>query len=107
MIIDANDNRVDAEIQQVLGKLERYRDAHPNAVIDAKRKNSVSIRVRIIDPAFEGMDRVDREPEVWNLLKTLQDDVRSNITMLLLLAPSETETSMANLEFNDPIPSRI
>ncbi len=53
------------------------------------------------------MDRVDREPGVWKILKTLPEDVFSNITMLLLLTPDEMEGSMANQEFDDPIPSRL
>jgi hypothetical protein len=48
----------------------------------------------------------EREPPVWNILKTLPEDIFSNITMLLLLTPKEAESSLANLEFNDPLPSR-
>ncbi len=104
---NTNSKQIDREVQQVLDVLAEYKDSHPNADIDAKPQNSVSIRVRIIDSDFEGMDRVDREPPVWKILKTLPDDVVSNITMLLLLTPKEAESSLANLEFNDPLPSRL
>ena len=105
-MIDSN-NGEDAQVQQVRKVLSRYESDHPNAQIDVRRQNSVSIRIRIIDPDFAGLDRVDREPAVWDVLKTLPDEVFTNITMLLLLAPDETEASLANREFEDPIPSRL
>jgi len=104
---DNNNQQNDAQMQQVLDSLAEYLDSHPNAQISARRQNSVSIRVRIIDDDFRGMDRVDREPAVWKLLKSLPEDILSDITMLLLLTPQEAERSLANLEFNDPIPSRL
>ncbi|MEO8493627.1 MAG: hypothetical protein ABI614_01050 [Planctomycetota bacterium] len=106
-MIQRNIQQDDVQVQQVLDSLAEYKDSHPNAQIDAKLQNSVSIRVRIIDVDFEGMDRVDREPPVWKLLRTLPDDCLSNITMLLLLTPKEAERSLTNLDFNDPIPSRL
>lgn len=104
---DTKNEQIDEQVQQILDVLAEYKDSHPNADIAAKRQNSVSIRVRIIDSDFEGMDRVDRDPLIWTMLKTLPDDVFSNITMLLLLTPKEAETSLANLEFDDPLPSRL
>ena len=104
---DANNEQVDAQVQQVEGILAEFGKSFPNARIKVRRQNSVSIRVRIIDPDYEGIDRVDREPPVWKLLKTLPEDIFTNITMLLLLTPKEAESSLANLEFNDPIPSRL
>jgi len=102
-----NNRNTDAQIQQILAVLEQYKGDHPNAQIEARRQNSVSLRIRLIDPDFNGFDRVDREPPVWDILKTLPEEVFSNITMLLLLTPDETEGSLANQEFDDPIPSRL
>lgn len=99
--------QVDAQVQQVLDALGQYKCDHPNAQIEVRRQNSVSIRIRIVDPDFDGLDRVDREPSVWNVLETLPEEVFANITMLLLLTPDETEGSLANREFEDPIPSRL
>ena len=104
---DSNNRNGDAQVQQVLEVLDQYKGDHPNAQIEARRQNSVSIRIRIIDPDFNGLDRVDREPSVWNILKTLPEEIFTNITMLLLLTPDETEGSLANREFEDPIPSRL
>jgi stress-induced morphogen len=100
-------NGEDLQVRQIRDVLLRYERNHPNSQIEVRRQNPVSIRVRIIDPDFAGLDRVDREPAVWDILKTLPDEVFSDITMLLLLSPGETERSLANQEFEDPIPSRL
>ncbi len=105
-MIDSN-NGADTQVQQIRDALSGYEVDHPKAQIEVRRQNSVSIRIRIIDPDFAGLDRVDREPAVWNVLKTLPDEVFANITMLLLLSPDETAGSFANREFEDPIPSRL
>jgi stress-induced morphogen len=104
---NTNNSNADGQIQQLLDVLDQYKNDHPNAQIEARRQNSVSLRIRIVDPDFMGLDRVDREPPVWNILKSLPEDVFSNITMLLLLTPAETSSSLANQEFEHPIPSRI
>jgi stress-induced morphogen len=105
-MIDSNKGE-DTQVQQIRDVLSRYEDDHPTAQIEIRRQNSVSIRIRIVDPDFAGLDRVDREPAVWNVLKTLPEEVFTNITMLLLLAPDETRGSLANQEFEHPIPSRL
>jgi len=98
---------VDAQVQRILEALGEYERIHSNAEIEVRRQNPVSIRIRIIDPDFEGMNRVDREPEVWRLLRTLPEDVLPDITMVLLLTPKEVEGSLASREFDAPVPSRL
>ncbi len=97
----------DAQVQQILHVLAEYQGAHPDCRIEVQRRNPVSIRIRIVDADFGGKNRVDRQPEVWKILKTLPEDVFVNITMLLLLTPTEAESSLASHEFDDPIPSRL
>jgi stress-induced morphogen len=104
--IDRSD-KPDTQVQQVLDILTAYERAHPQAQIEGRRHNPVSIRLRIIDPDFEGMDRIEREPAIWKLLYRLPEEVLVNITMLLLLTPGEAETSLASQEFDHPIPSRL
>ena len=93
IIIDKND----IEVQKILDVLVEYQHVHPNAQIEARRRNPVSIRIRIVDLDFKGMSRVDRAPEIWKLLKRLPADVFVNITMLLLLTPKEMGNSLAYL----------
>ncbi len=105
-MIDSS-HSADTQVQQIRRALSEYEVDHPNAQIEIRRQNPVSIRIRIIDPDFSGLDRVDREPAVWNVLKSLPEEVFTDITMLLLLSPDEAECSLANREFEDPIPSRM
>jgi hypothetical protein len=97
----------DVHVQQILDALTEYERIHPLAQIEGRRQNPVSIRLRIIDPDFQGMDRIAREPEIWKLLRKLPEEVFVNITMLLLLTPEEAEHSFASQEFDHPIPSRV
>jgi stress-induced morphogen len=73
----------------------------------AYRYNSVSLRVRIIDPRFRGLSAIEREKMVLPHIEGLPKKIRDDITILLLLAPEETSTSMMSLEFDDPTPSRL
>lgn len=97
----------DPHVEQIRACLSEYGREHPQAQIDVQRQNNVSIRIRIIDPDFRGMDRVDRDTALWKILDHLPEDVISNITLVLLLTPQETAKSLANLEFENPIPSRL
>ncbi len=97
----------DPQVQQVLDVLAAYERLHPSAQIDGRRHSPVSIRLRIIDPDFQGLDRLEREPAIWKLLHHLPLEVFVNITMLLLLTPEEATHSLANQEFDHPIPSPL
>jgi hypothetical protein len=44
---------------------------------------------------------------VLPLIRKLPEDVQSEITVLLLLAPSETGKSLMNLEFEEPTRSQF
>jgi stress-induced morphogen len=97
----------DAIIESIERALQPYQQDHPSSEIDIYRQNSVSIRVRVIDPDFAGMSRVARNDRVWKYFDQLSDEEQGDISMLVLLTPEETRASMANLEFDDPIPSRL
>jgi hypothetical protein len=97
----------DRQVQQILDILAAYERTHPQAQIEGRRHNPVSIRLRIIDPDFQTLDRLEREPDIWQLLRKLPEEVFANITMLLLLTPEEAEHSLASQEFDHPIPSRV
>jgi hypothetical protein len=91
---------------QVLAALHPYKAQHPGAEIQAYRRNSASIRVRVIDPDFSGISRAERHDVIWRHLEKLPESIQSQVSLLVLLAPSETGTSIANLEFENPVPSR-
>jgi hypothetical protein len=75
---------------------------------DAYRYNSASIRVRVIDPRFEGLPVEKRDAMVEPLLERLPEATRDDIMNLITLAPSEvsgTIPSIVQVEFEDPSPS--
>lgn len=88
-----------------MGALQAYQQDHPAAEIDIYRQNSVSIRIRIVDPTLAALSKVDRSRLVWKYFAALSEDLQSEISTLLLLTPEEIKLSFANFEFEDPIPS--
>jgi len=57
--------------------------------VDAYRFNSASIRVRIVDPRFEGLADEKRDAVIAPFLKKLPSKTRADVLFLLPLAPSE------------------
>ncbi|MBW3540059.1 MAG: hypothetical protein KY476_07310 [Planctomycetes bacterium] len=98
---------VDHALQAVEEALQRYDEQHPSAEIVVYRYSSVSIRIRIVDADFAGIDAGDRFDTVWSFLEHLPEDVQSEISLVLLLTPHEVSRSFANQEFEDPVPSRL
>lgn len=94
--------RRDKVIEQIVTALQNYDADHPDSRIELYRQNSVSIRIRIIDPALARKDRVQRHDLVWKYLDELPDETKSDISVLLLLSPDETKHSLGNLEFEHP-----
>lgn len=78
---------------------------------DAYRYNSASIRVRIVDPRFEGKSTEQRDRMVEPFLEKLPESTQADIMNLLTLYPEETAKSskaeFANSEFEDPSPSML
>jgi hypothetical protein len=107
MAIDISRGRSDETIKKIIAALKKYQEDHPRARIALYRQNSVSVRVRIIDPSFAGKGKPERHEFAWRYLAELSDDVQSDISMLLLLTPDEKRESFANIEFDDPVPSKL
>ncbi len=97
----------DPDVIAILDVLVPYRQSHPRAEIASYRQNSGSIRIRIIDPDFRGLDKALRHDQIWKILSELPEDTQTQITVLLLLTPEETKKSIANMDFENPIPSRL
>jgi hypothetical protein len=97
----------DRVLNQIVKVLEDYEHENQDATSTLYRQNSVSVRMRIIDPSFEGLCKIERSDVVWRFLDRLPADIQSDITFLLLLAPSEVAESFANLDFERPVPSGL
>lgn len=81
---------------------------------DAYRYNSASIRVRVVDPRFKGVNTDDRDKIVEPILDQLPESTQSDIITLLLFSPDEIDHPnmksrfyLINLEFDDPSPSML
>jgi stress-induced morphogen len=81
---------------------------------DSYRYNSASIRVRVVDPLFEGMTREKRDNMVEQYLDTLPSEIQRDIVTLYTFAPSELKRTpttfkehMLNNEFENPSPSML
>jgi hypothetical protein len=100
--------RADAEVHALKGALDEYEAAHPGADAALYRFNPGSIRLRVIDSRFERMAKSARHADVWDFLAArVPEDTLADVSQLLTLAPMELKTSLANLEFEDPIPRRV
>lgn len=97
----------DKNIKKIITVLEKYETVNEQAHIDIYRQNRVSVRIRIIDPSFQGLDKPERHSKIWHYLEKLPEDAQGDISMLLLLTPDETKMSFANFEFEDPIPTQL
>jgi stress-induced morphogen len=98
----------DENVGAILKALETYEKEFSGSDAAIYRQNPGVIRVRIIDDRFAGMPRSRRHDEVWQFLtQHLGEDLMAEIAALLLLPTSELRSSLANLEFEDPLPSRL
>lgn len=81
---------------------------------DAYRYNSASIRLRVIDPKFEGISIERRDALIEPHLAKLPERTQADIINLFTFAPSELQQTsnsakqlLLNLEFEDPSPSML
>jgi stress-induced morphogen len=96
----------DAAAAKLKKSLEKYERQHPGAQATLYRQNSASLRVRIVDKRFRPWSKGRRHDHVWNFLaKHLTNEEMQEISILLLLAPSEQADSFMNWEFDDPVAS--
>ena len=107
MAIEVPRGPTDAGIGQMIQALHAYEVDHSASRIDLYRQNRCSVRIRIIDPDFAGLDRIGRHADVWRYLDVLPDDTVADVSTLILLTPDETARSFANMEFEDPVPSGL
>src|SRR5437773_1963558 len=98
----------DTAVQAMKDALDAYEDEHPGAKASLYRHNPASIRLRVIDERFTGMNKSRRHADVWDFLAARVDaDTLADISQLLTLAPAELKMSFANSEFEDPTSSKL
>lgn len=97
----------DPETINISKALRGYAEQHRRAEIELYRQNPVSIRVRVVDPDFKEMTRRERSRAVWEYLHKLPEDTQANISVVITITEEEKPGSLVNLEFDNPIPSRL
>lgn len=97
----------DAAVKAIKNILDLYEQENPGAAAELYRQNTASIRIRIVDERFRRMSKPARHDRVFDFIAehVADDDLIQEISVLLLLAPSEQPASLMNMEFDDPIPS--
>ena len=82
--------------------------------VDAYRFNSASIRIRIIDPRFDGLRLEARHALVDPILERLPESTQGDILTLLIFTPAELLQSprsfrgwSQNYEFEEPSESLL
>ncbi len=82
--------------------------------VDAYRYNSASIRLRVIDPRFDGLPIAKRDAMVEPILEQLPERTQADIMTLLTIASAELKQTpktfrqySLNVEFDDPSPSML
>lgn len=107
MVINIARGKKDKVIEKIITALKKFEKENASAQIDIYRQSPVSIRIRIVDPVFDGMSKANRHERVWKFFETLPEEIQGDISMLVLLAPGEEKSSFSNMEFDDPVPSGL
>jgi stress-induced morphogen len=89
----------DATVKAFYESLEPYMKEHAEAKVDVYRRNSGSVRIRVVDPDFQGVSMTDRDQGLWPLVESLPEDVVSQLSLLLLLTPKEATDSFISRAF--------
>ncbi|HEX4143455.1 MAG TPA: hypothetical protein VHY91_07885 [Pirellulales bacterium] len=89
----------DATVKAFYESLEPYMREHSQAKVDVYRQNSGSVRIRVVDPDFQGVSMTDRDQGLWPLVESLPEDVFSQLSLLLLLTPKEATDSFVSRAF--------
>jgi len=95
----------DDAVNQVADALAVFERDHESAECIVYRYNPASIRVKIVDMVFYGRSRGERHDYAMQFLRSLPEDVLSQISILLCLEPGES--SLMDLEFQDPAQSQL
>jgi stress-induced morphogen len=96
------------ELKAIQKALKPYFDQHPRARLDMYRRDKFILRMRIIDPDFDGMTQEQRDDLIWDMLyKNLHEDLLQELSMVLLLSPREVKESMVNIDFEKPQPVTV
>jgi stress-induced morphogen len=98
----------DSIVIAIKSALDAYERQFPGSKAEVYRQNSASVRVRVIDQRFAALSRADRHDQVWDFLTAhAGEDTVAEVSVLLPLTPHELKDSLANYDFEHPLPSNL
>lgn len=98
----------DTAVESLRTALDEYEASHPGSQASLYRQSPGSIRVRIIDDRFAGVSLSRRHDELWDFVsKRVGDEVMGEVSILLAFPRSELDRSLANQDYEDPLPSDL
>ena len=92
----------DPVLDAIAHAIKPYLEQHPTARFDQYRLSGLTVRLRIIDQDFQGMELGDRHDLIDRYLDVLDDECADQLSFLALVAPDEITTSHINQEFEKP-----
>ena len=95
----------DTVIKRIAEALGSYVDDHPRTVIDVYRRTAVVVRIRLIDPDLDSLNRARRHAFVWRYLEPLPEETLFHVS-LSLLTPTDASESLVNQDFELEIAMR-
>jgi stress-induced morphogen len=98
--------RITKETQMVEKLVDEYFPHCLKDVPRAYRYNPASIRIRIIDKQFAGLNDPKRLRLVRPLLQTLPEKTQADIVFLVLLTPDEAKDSWMDAKYMKPLTAR-
>jgi hypothetical protein len=93
--------RRDTALASLRKALTAYESAHPGSAAEAYRRHAEVLRLRVVDPRFRRWPRERRHDRLWDELRHLPEEVLSQITLAVLLAPEERDESLLNVDFEE------
>jgi hypothetical protein len=91
----------DQKIRKIERSLNSYIKAHARAKITVRRKNAVTVWIRVVDPDFKGQSRADRHDALWTYIDKLPYELRQDISVLLPVTPAESKKRLLSQEFDE------
>lgn len=98
--------QADRAVAELRDALDGFEHDHPGAEATLYRQDHGAVRVRVVSDHFAGMTKGRRHRQLWDYLtRHANPNAMEEIEVLLALPTSELRSSLANLDFDHPIPA--
>jgi len=105
MAINITRSTIDEGLEQIIKALEPFALQHPRAEIDLYRHGKYRVRLRIVDLVFSRMTKSDRYLLIKPCLDSIDEEVLSDMIVIVMITPQERSESFSSMESDDPVPA--